>query len=145
MDPLPAKIIFILGYVVAISVIRAPHIKVHRRSVTRVNRKTRADTSLFIATSLGGFLIPVLYVFMPIFSFADYSIPAWIGLTGAAILILADGLFWKSHSDLGRNWSPTLEIREHHELVTQGIYRRIRHPMYLSIWLMVIAQAMILP
>jgi len=30
-------------------------------------------------------------------------------------------------------------------LVTHGIYRRIRHPMYLSIWLLVIAQAMILP
>jgi protein-S-isoprenylcysteine O-methyltransferase Ste14 len=30
-------------------------------------------------------------------------------------------------------------------LVTHGIYARIRHPMYLSIWLLVIAQAMILP
>jgi protein-S-isoprenylcysteine O-methyltransferase Ste14 len=61
------------------------------------------------------------------------------------LLALGDWVFWKSHQDLGRNWSPRLEIRESHRLVTEGIYRRIRHPMYLSIWLLVIAQAMILP
>jgi protein-S-isoprenylcysteine O-methyltransferase Ste14 len=57
---------------------------------------------------------------------------------------LGNWVFWRSHRDLGTNWSPTLEIREQHTLVTHGIYRRIRHPMYLSIWLLVIAQALIL-
>ena len=38
-----------------------------------------------------------------------------------------------------------MEIRQDHKLVTNGIYQRIRHPMYLSLWLLVIAQAMILP
>jgi protein-S-isoprenylcysteine O-methyltransferase Ste14 len=75
----------------------------------------------------------------------DYSIPRWVGATGVAVLVLGNWVFWKSHKDLGGNWSPTLDIRQDHKLVTQGIYQRIRHPMYLSLWLLVIAQAMILP
>ena len=54
-------------------------------------------------------------------------------------------LFWRSHTDLGQNWSVSLELRENRELVTAGIYRRIRHPMYSSIWLWALAQAMLLP
>lgn len=53
--------------------------------------------------------------------------------------------FWRAHADLGLNWSPTLEIREKHELITRGIYGIIRHPMYASQWLWVIAQPLLLP
>ena len=145
MDPLLAKIVFVFGFVVANFVIRAPHIKAHHRLPIRANRNTRADTSLFLGVSVGGFLIPLLYVFTPLFSFADYSLPWWVGVTGVAVLVLANWVFWKSHKDLGGNWSPTLQIRQDHKLVTRGIYQRIRHPMYLSLWLLVMAQAMILP
>ncbi|MCX6047580.1 MAG: isoprenylcysteine carboxylmethyltransferase family protein, partial [Chloroflexi bacterium] len=48
------------------------------------------------------------------------------------------------HMDLKSNWSPTLEIRQDHTLVTTGIYRYIRHPMYASQWLWVIAQILLL-
>ena len=145
MDPFLAKLVFVFGYVIANFVIRAPHIKAHHKLPVRANRNTRLDTSLFLAVSVGGFLIPLLYVFTPLFSFADYSLPRWIGATGVGVLVLGDWAFWKSHKDLGGNWSPTLQIRQSHKLVTQGIYQRIRHPMYLSIWLLVISQAMILP
>jgi len=40
--------------------------------------------------------------------------------------------------------APTLEIREKHELITRGIYAQIRHPMYASQWLWVIAQPLLL-
>jgi protein-S-isoprenylcysteine O-methyltransferase Ste14 len=53
-------------------------------------------------------------------------------------------MFWRSHADLGRNWSPSLQLREGHELVTEGVYRHIRHPMYASEWLWSIAQALML-
>jgi protein-S-isoprenylcysteine O-methyltransferase Ste14 len=145
MDPLVAKIIYVVGYWIANFAIRAPHIKVHQRAPIRSNRNTRMDTSLFLAVGVGGFLVPLLYVFTPVLAFADYPIPLWVGITGVALLVLGDWVFWKSHRDLGRNWSPKLEMREGHRLVTEGIYRRIRHPMYLSIWLLVIAQAMLLP
>ena len=145
MEPLVAKIIYMIGYWAANFVIRAPYIKAHQRLPIRANRKTRGDTGLFFAVGVGGFFLPLIYVFTPVLSFANYSSPLWVGLIGVVVLLLGNWVFWKSHKDLGTNWSPTLEIREKHTLVTHGIYRRIRHPMYLSIWLLVIAQAMILP
>ena len=145
MEPLVAKVIYIVGYWVANFVIRARHIRARQQVRVRAGRNTRLDTSLFIIVGAGGFLVPLLYVLTPLLSFADYSIPLWTGLTGVTTLAAGDWVFWKSHKDLGANWSPVLEIREGHTLVTAGIYSRIRHPMYLSIWLLVIAQAMILP
>ena len=38
----------------------------------------------------------------------------------------------------------SLEIREEHSLVTQGVYRYTRHPMYAAHWLWGIAQALLL-
>ena len=54
-------------------------------------------------------------------------------------------LFHRSHADLGTNWSITLEVREKHQLVTQGIYRHVRHPMYLALLLYSVGQALVLP
>jgi protein-S-isoprenylcysteine O-methyltransferase Ste14 len=54
-------------------------------------------------------------------------------------------VFWRAHADLGTNWSPSLEIREKHELITRGIYGVIRHPMYASQLLWVLAQVLLLP
>ena len=46
------------------------------------------------------------------------------------------------HADLGQNWSVTLELRKGHQLVKQGVYRSVRHPMYSSIWLWCLAQGL---
>jgi protein-S-isoprenylcysteine O-methyltransferase Ste14 len=71
-------------------------------------------------------------------------LPAWAGWLGVLFLAGAVLVFWRGHVDLGLNWSPTLEIREKHELITRGIYSVIRHPMYASHWLWVIAQPLLL-
>ena len=63
---------------------------------------------------------------------------------GTAVMLVALWLFWRSHADLGRNWSVTLWVRKGHEVVEPGDYRRIRHPMYASIWLFDIAQVLLL-
>jgi len=145
MEPLVAKAVYLVGYWLANFAIRAPYIRARRRQTIRSNAKSVADTLLFLAVSIGGFGIPLIYVFSPLLSFADHALPLWCGALGGALLLIGNWVFWRAHKDLGANWSPTLEIRQSHALITHGIYRRIRHPMYLSIWLLVIAQAMILP
>ena len=57
------------------------------------------------------------------------------------------GLWWfhRSHVDLGTNWSVTLDVRENHRLVTRGVYRSVRHPMYASLFLYAIGQALVVP
>jgi protein-S-isoprenylcysteine O-methyltransferase Ste14 len=39
----------------------------------------------------------------------------------------------------------TLEIRESHRLVTHGVYRAVRHPMYTALLLYSIGQALVVP
>ena len=63
---------------------------------------------------------------------------------GAVLLGFGLWLFRRSHADLGRNWSVTLELREEHRLVTSGVYERIRHPMYSAIFLVYTAQALLI-
>ena len=54
-------------------------------------------------------------------------------------------LFYRSHADLSTNWSISLDIRENHTLITSGVYRSIRHPMYAAIFLQAMGQALFVP
>jgi protein-S-isoprenylcysteine O-methyltransferase Ste14 len=66
---------------------------------------------------------------------------AWLGVvTDCAAL----WLFYRSHTDLGENWSVTLEIRQKHTLINSGTYLYVRHPMYSSFFLLAIAQLFLL-
>ena len=86
----------------------------------------------------------VVYVLSPWLDFANYQLPNWAGMIGAVVYTIALSLLWRSHADLGGNWSATLEIRERHWLVTHGVYGRLRHPMYAAHWLWGIAQALLI-
>ncbi len=90
------------------------------------------------------FLLPLVYSATSWLDFANYSLPVWAGWVGVILILLALFVFWRSHADLGLNWSPTLEIRTEHNLITNGIYGYIRHPMYASQWIWVFAQPLLL-
>jgi protein-S-isoprenylcysteine O-methyltransferase Ste14 len=89
-------------------------------------------------------LVPLVYVFSSLLDFANYRLPNWVGWLGAVLFAIAIWLLWRSHVDLGRNWTPTLGIRNDHQLITDGIFKYIRHPMYAAHILWAIAQAMML-
>ena len=57
----------------------------------------------------------------------------------AAILGLAITLW--ARVALGRNWSGSITHKEDHELVEQGPYRFVRHPIYTGMILMVVGTA----
>lgn len=40
---------------------------------------------------------------------------------------------------LGKNFSRNVEVQENQELVSEGIYKYLRHPLYLGLFLLVIA------
>ena len=107
------------------------------------SRKTALEILLFLAF-VGMLVTPLIYVFTPLLSFADYQLPSWMGWAGVMVLVVAFWLFWRSHADLGRNWSYTLELRKGHQLITSGVYKYIRHPMYAAIWMWGVAQVLLL-
>ena len=107
-------------------------------------RVTSQEQMLLGLLTLGGFIVPLIYAATNWLDFANYTLPAWAGWLGVVLTAAALFVFWRAHADLGLNWSPSLEIREKHELITRGIYGVIRHPMYASQWLLVIAQPLLL-
>jgi protein-S-isoprenylcysteine O-methyltransferase Ste14 len=110
----------------------------------RERRVTTQEKTLLGLLFLGMFAIPIIYAATDWLDFADYTLAAWVSWLGVLLIAGAVFVFWRAHADLGLNWSPTLEIREKHELITRGIYGVIRHPMYASQWLWVIAQPLLL-
>jgi len=60
------------------------------------------------------------------------------------LFIWAIYILWKSHSAIGKFWTATIGITHEHKLITSGIYKYIRHPMYSAHILWAIAQIMIL-
>ena len=109
-----------------------------------VSRRDARELTLLAVLGVGTMLLPLLYLFTPWLGFADYRLPAWAPWCGSVAMGAALWLFWRSHADLGENWSITLEVRQGHQLVKDGVYRSIRHPMYAAIWLFSLAQGLLL-
>lgn len=111
---------------------------------TAVNAATPVDLWLMRLVGVGMLGLPILALATPILDGARYAVPLPVAVCGCGLGVLGLWVFWRSHRDLGRNWSPTLEIREEHRIVQTGIYARIRHPMYLAIFCLTLAQAALL-
>jgi len=124
------KVVYFVEFVV-ISIVRTAHTRQYRRLSIAVDRKTLPDIILLALAGLG-LLVPLVYVFSSLLDFASYNLPTWTGWLGAVIFAVAIWLLWRSHADLGRNWIPTLGIRDDHQLVTNGVFEQIRHPMYAA-------------
>lgn len=91
------------------------------------------------------FFVPLIWVVAPVFAFAEYPLRPVPLFAGIVCFGMGLWLFARSHADLGTNWSLTLEVRENHRLVTAGIYRHVRHPMYLALLVYSVGQALVVP
>jgi protein-S-isoprenylcysteine O-methyltransferase Ste14 len=144
MTPAFSKLIFVLlaigWYAIRYKYAR----RSHRTPVARSARGPR-ETALLLISLSGLGLLPFLYICTGIPHFADYAfrpVQAWLGLL---IAIVSLAIFRLTHRALGRNWSVSLDVRVDHKLITEGIYQKVRHPMYSAFWLWAIAQALLLP
>jgi protein-S-isoprenylcysteine O-methyltransferase Ste14 len=86
----------------------------------------------FLATGFGGILIGL----------APTS-PAALaeGAAVALLMLLAVGLFSAAARAMGANWSIVARMREGHELVTGGVFSRLRHPIYTAMGSFLLAMA----
>jgi protein-S-isoprenylcysteine O-methyltransferase Ste14 len=139
----PWNAVFFVGLVVYFW-IRYVYIERTKAEKKTASKFDRLEKWLLAAMFPPVLLLPLLYLFTPLLGFADYRLPLVVPWIGAATMIASLWLFWRSHADLGQNWSVSLELRDGHQLVTRGVYRSVRHPMYASIWLWGVAQGMLL-
>ncbi len=89
---------------------------------------------------MGANLLSVVWIIHPAWlSWSSVPLPNWLRWIGAAVGVVAVWLGYLSHRTLGSSLTPTLKTRESHQLVAQGIYGWMRHPMYTSIFTLLAA------
>jgi protein-S-isoprenylcysteine O-methyltransferase Ste14 len=144
VTPTLAKIIWLV-FAVGWALLRLnPNRRARKTAVRYSGRDVREF--LLLAVSLTGLgIVPCLYVAAHVPRFADYPFSPVASYLGVAADVAAIWLFYRTHRDLGHNWSVSLDLRERHTLVTTGIYATVRHPMYAGFWLMALAQVLLLP
>jgi protein-S-isoprenylcysteine O-methyltransferase Ste14 len=62
----------------------------------------------------------------------DFTLPEWLHWLGFTIGFLSLALTVWVELELGRQFSPQLQLRQGHKLITWGPYTRIRHPLYTA-------------
>ncbi|MGV3635450.1 MAG: protein-S-isoprenylcysteine O-methyltransferase [Pseudorhodoplanes sp.] len=144
MTPTIAKAILVIG-AVSWFVIRWPHQRRSWKTKTRLDQRSTLEKILLTCSFTGLGIIPFFYVLSGRPRFADYTFQPVMAWLGAAVFLASLWLFYRVHRELGRNWSDSLEVREQHALVTDGLYRYVRHPMYTAFFMWAVAQALLLP
>ena len=139
-----SKIIW-LAFVVVWVILRHRPRRRSRKTPVRYSARDRREFLLMAASLTGLGIVPAVYLAAHVPRFADYPAVPALGYLGLAVALASLWLLHRTHRDLGRNWSVSLDLRERHTLVTTGVYGLVRHPMYSAFWLMALAQLLLLP
>jgi protein-S-isoprenylcysteine O-methyltransferase Ste14 len=110
------------------------------QGVEGIRGKSGEKGKLVIRQSIVRYMLELsLYIalfFIPFFDrrstgvFTEMVTLRWVGVVFCAI---GYGLIYWSGFALGRQYSADVTIQENHHLVTENVYRYIRHPRYLGI------------
>jgi len=97
-----------------------------------------------------GIILQSLSFFIAGFGNVRPSLPLFspAALAGALAVLLSMGgalyLFVTSSNALGKNWSFEARMRTDHQLIRDGAYARVRHPIYLGMLLFLLGLAVAL-
>jgi protein-S-isoprenylcysteine O-methyltransferase Ste14 len=95
-------------------------------------------------SGLGANFLGLVYLINPNWLPWSYlELPNWLRWVGGGIGLLTIVLSYFVHRTLALSFTPTLQTIEGHRLVTDGIYRWIRHPMYTTFFLLFAASALL--
>ena len=93
---------------------------------------------------LGSGFLPLLCFTTTWIDFANYAPATFQFWTGLGLSLAGLTVFWRAHQDLGRNFSKFVEIKQDHKLITTGIYRYVRHPLYAGLVLLAAGQGFLI-
>jgi protein-S-isoprenylcysteine O-methyltransferase Ste14 len=143
MTPTICTVIWFVG-IVGWYIIRRPFERKAKKVSVSKSLFGQRESGILALAFLGLFVVPAVSALTGYPSSLDRPFIPAIAWFGLATVCAALWLFRRSHVDLGRNWSISLEVREQHALVKAGVYRLIRHPMYSSFFLLALAQMLLL-
>ena len=125
---MPEKIVVGIGFLVFLVIRLAWPRGKDKRMGFHMGREL-LTSSIFTFSLLG---IYIAYLTSTVLDFASFALPVF--LQGLGILLILGALFLlqRVHRALGEFFSPHLELKDSHRIVSQGPYLYIRHPMYTS-------------
>jgi len=116
-------------------------------------RGVKATQRLESATSRAAHIVPLMIAgwllaarTLPGGLLSGNILPPGRAVYVAGAFIVAVGLafaIWARRT-LGRNWSGVVTVKQDHELVREGPYRLVRHPIYTGLFVMYLATAILL-
>jgi protein-S-isoprenylcysteine O-methyltransferase Ste14 len=109
------------------------------RRAVRPRRERWLTRGMTLAVAVPG----ALWLGSPSLGFAQLPVPEPIGWLGYLLGLAGVALLAWAHATLGANFSPWLEIRREHALVTTGPYRWVRHPIYSAGVLLVLGAGLL--
>ena len=140
-DPvgLPGMAVMAIGFLLFLIALLAARFRANRVDQSQAKQRSNGSLAGIIVQGIGIGAVcfgPMRFTLDPLSSKA-------IGeAVVVAILTLATvGLFHWSSRTMGRNWSIVARTREDHELVRTGPFAHVRHPIYLALFLFMLAMA----
>ena len=133
--------------------LRIPSLKLNaqaQKPEERMSQKQRMQQEgtllsfLMIFWFLAAQVLPILYLMTNWFARFDFRLPDVFYYAGLVIFGAALWLLRRAHNDLARSWSAVVQIKRDQQLVTEGIYRCIRHPIYSAHLLWGLAQVLLI-
>ena len=107
--------------------------KADKESGEKLSRKADGTVMMTIIR-IGGLILwlsPFVYLINPAWmAWSKVDLPDWVRWLGVGIgLVNTIGIYWL-FSSIGTGITPVSATRKEHKLVTNGIYKYIRHPLY---------------
>jgi protein-S-isoprenylcysteine O-methyltransferase Ste14 len=112
----------------------------------KLDRRQEGLLILFLLRPLGivGMLGVVAYLIDPAWmEWSSVPLPTSVRWVGVGLGVLAGLLLVWTFRNLGKNITDTVVTRKEHSLVTNGPYRWVRHPFYVSFALAMLANSLV--
>lgn len=108
---------------------------------TEIGRGGMVVAAISTIIGVAGLILYLLAI--PWGTFSSPPLSEWMQWTGVILAVVPLFYLVWVHRHLDTQWSIALEIQEDHKLITTGPYQRVRHPMYLGIFVYTIGLCLI--
>lgn len=138
------RVVMIAGMAIILPIAAYHRVKAHATG----ERLDRRQEGLFIMialrlTGIAGMVGLLLYLVNPRWmAWSSMHVSVALRWAGVALGIAAGMLVVWTFRSLGKNLTDTVVTRREHTLVMRGPYRWVRHPLYLSVMLSVVANTL---
>ncbi len=96
-----------------------------------------------VVTTIGMIGLVLYLLSPPWWTWTRLPVGEWVQWLGVLLAVLPLFFLAWVHRHLDTQWSIALELQQGHKLITTGPYERIRHPMYLGVFVYTIGLVLI--